>query len=97
MLRYRIEVGHADGVRPGNIVGAIANEGGISGSEIGPIDIRDTYSTIDLPDTMNASAIQTLRRTWVSGKQLRLRPLGSEDRPTTVRSNPKRPKHVKNR
>lgn len=86
MLRYRIEVGHADGVRPGNIVGAIANEGGISGSEIGPIDIRDSYSTIDLPDTMNASAIQTLRRTWVSGKQLRLRPLGSEDRPTTVRS-----------
>ena len=86
MLRYRIEVGHADGVRPGNIVGAIANEGGISGSEIGPIEIRDSYSTIDLPDTMNASAIQTLRRTWVSGKQLRLRPLGSEDRPTTVRS-----------
>ena len=46
MLRYRIEVGHADGVRPGNIVGAIANEGGISGSEIGPIEIRDSYSTI---------------------------------------------------
>ncbi len=95
MLRYRIEVGHADGVRPGNIVGAIANEGGISGSEIGPIEIRDSYSTIDLPDTMNASAIQTLRRTWVSGKQLRLRPLGSEDRPNTVRaSGPRKPKQA---
>ena len=99
MLRYRIEVGHADGVRPGNIVGAIANEGGISGSEIGPIEIRDCYSTIDLPDTMNASAIQTLRRTWVSGKQLRLRPLGSEDRPMTVRAGAvRKPKQtIKNR
>jgi ATP-dependent RNA helicase DeaD len=83
MVRYRIEVGHADGVRPGNIVGAIANEGGISGSEIGPITIHNGYSTIDLPGTMSASAIQTLRRTWVAGKQLRLREFGSEERPTT--------------
>ena len=35
MQRYRIEVGHTDGVRPGNIVGAIANEAGISGGDIG--------------------------------------------------------------
>jgi ATP-dependent RNA helicase DeaD len=102
MLRYRIEVGHVDGVRPGNIVGAIANEGGISGSDIGPIEIHNSYSTIDLPDTMSASAVQTLRKTWVSGKQLRLRPFGSEDQPVTVRGGggaggkkPKRP--AKNR
>lgn len=97
MLRYRIEVGHADGVRPGNIVGAVANEGGISGSEIGPIEIHNSYSTIDLPDTMSASAIQTLRKTWVSGKQLRLRPLGSEDQPTTVRVAGKKSKRPANR
>ena len=83
MVRYRIEVGHADGVRPGNIVGAIANEGGISGSEIGPITIHNGYSTIDLPGTISASAVQTLRRTWVAGKQLRLREFGSEEQPTT--------------
>ena len=36
---YRVEVGHRDKVLPGAIVGALANEGGISGSDIGKIDI----------------------------------------------------------
>lgn len=74
MQRYRIEVGWQDGVRPGNIVGAVANEAGISGSEIGPIDIRGNFSTIDLPADMPPAALDTLKRTWVSGKQLQIRP-----------------------
>ncbi len=84
MIRYRIEVGRADGVRPGNIVGAVANEGGLSGSDIGPIEIYNNFSTIDLPDSISASSVQTLRKTWVAGKQLRLRPMGSEDEPVSV-------------
>ena len=47
MQRYRIEVGRADNVKPGNIVGAVANEGGIDGDQIGPISIYDDYSTVD--------------------------------------------------
>ena len=46
---YRIEVGHAHGVLPGNIVGAIANEAGIEGQHIGHIDIREDHSYVDLP------------------------------------------------
>ena len=46
---YRIEVGHAHGVLPGNIVGAIANEAGIEGRNIGHIDIREDHSYVDLP------------------------------------------------
>ena len=46
---YRIEVGHAHGVLPGNIVGAIANEAGIEGKHIGHIDIREDHSYVDLP------------------------------------------------
>ncbi len=46
---YRIEVGHAHGVLPGNIVGAIANEAGIEGKNIGHIDIREDHSYVDLP------------------------------------------------
>ncbi len=72
--RYRIEVGSVDGVRPGNIVGAIANEAGISGSDIGPIDIHSSFSTIDLPANLPANALALLKKTWVSGKQLGIRP-----------------------
>jgi ATP-dependent RNA helicase DeaD len=74
MRRYQIEVGRADGVRPANIVGAIANEAGIRGSDIGPIDIRGTTSTIDLPEGMPKDILQLLQRTWVAGKELRIKP-----------------------
>jgi ATP-dependent RNA helicase DeaD len=72
MDRYRIEVGRDDGVKPGNIVGAVANEGGIDGEHIGPINIHDAYSTIDLPEGMPRDIFQTLQQTRVAGKQLRL-------------------------
>jgi ATP-dependent RNA helicase DeaD len=78
MQRYQIEVGRADGVRPSNIVGAIANEAGIAGSEIGPIDIQGTTSTIDLPEGMPSEVFQLLQKTWVSGKQLRIKLLGGQ-------------------
>ena len=48
METYRIEVGSVHGVKPGNIVGAIANEGGLDAGYIGHIDIRADYSLIDL-------------------------------------------------
>ena len=72
MLRYRIEVGRRDGVRPGNIVGAVANEAGLDGEFIGPIKIYDSFSTIDLPEGMPSDIYESLQRTWVSGKQLRI-------------------------
>ena len=74
MERYQLAVGSNDGVRPGNIVGAIANEAGIHGSEIGPIDIGPVFSTIDLPRGLSKGVLNLLRHTWVSGKQLKIRP-----------------------
>ncbi|QDS92785.1 ATP-dependent RNA helicase DeaD [Roseimaritima multifibrata] len=78
MTRYRLEVGARDGVQPGNFVGAIANEAGIQGNSIGPISIHETYSTVDLPEGMPRDIYQTLRNTWVSGRQLRIRVAGDE-------------------
>ncbi len=72
MVRYRIDVGWQDGVKPGNIVGAVANEAGIEGQYIGPINIRNEFSTIDLPEGMPSDIYQKLRKTWVSGKRLNL-------------------------
>ena len=85
MERYRIEVGKRDGVRPGNIVGAVANEAGIDGDFIGPIQIHEFYSTIDLPEGMPRGVYQTLRKTRVAGKQMYIardgeKPDGNSDR-----------------
>lgn len=74
MIRYRIEVGREDGVAPRNIVGAVANEAGIESEFIGPIKIYPRFSTVDLPEGMPKDIYQTLQRTWVVGKQLRIRP-----------------------
>ena len=73
MFRYRIEVGWNDGVKPGNIVGAVANEAGISGQDIGPINIFDSHSTIDLPEGMPGDVFETLQETRINGRPLRLR------------------------
>ncbi|MBX3423365.1 MAG: DEAD/DEAH box helicase [Pirellulaceae bacterium] len=73
MQRYQLAVGRSDGVKPGNIVGAIANEAGIAGSDIGPIEIRPAYTTIDLPAGLPEHVVNLLRRTRVAGKQLKIR------------------------
>ena len=69
---FRIEVGHQHGVKPANIVGAIANEAGLESQHIGRIEIYDDYSTIDLPVGMPRSVFRDLQKTWVCGRQLRI-------------------------
>ncbi|OAI17772.1 RNA helicase [Methylomonas lenta] len=70
METFRIEVGHSDGVKPGNIVGAIANETGIDGDHIARIKIEEHYSTVELPAGMPKDLFQALKRVRVVGKSL---------------------------
>ncbi|MCW8855565.1 MAG: DEAD/DEAH box helicase, partial [Gammaproteobacteria bacterium] len=72
MARYRIEVGRDHEVKPGNIVGAIANEAGIDSKNIGHIDIHDDYSLVDLPDNLPRNMIDDLKKVWVSGQRLNI-------------------------
>jgi ATP-dependent RNA helicase DeaD len=69
---YRLEVGHEHGVKPGNIIGAIANEGGIEAQFIGRVSIRGEHSLIDLPEGMPTDVFQHLKKVWVTGQQLRI-------------------------
>lgn len=69
---YRIEVGRNDGVKPGDIVGAIANEAGIDSQYIGHIKIYDEFCTVDLPTDMPSELQRVLKKTWVCQKQLDL-------------------------
>ena len=70
METFRIEVGHSDGVKPGNIVGAIANETGIDGDHIARIKIEEHYSTVELPAGMPKDLFQALKKVRVAGKTL---------------------------
>ena len=72
METFRIEVGHAHGVKPGNIVGAIANETGIDGDHIARIRIEDDYSTVELPAGMPKELLQELRKVRVAGQLLNI-------------------------
>ena len=69
---YRIEVGHEHGVKPGNIIGAIANEAGLESQFIGRLSIRGDYSLIDLPDGMPKEVFQHLKKVWVNQQQLNI-------------------------
>jgi ATP-dependent RNA helicase DeaD len=72
MGTFRIEVGHVHGVKPGNIVGAIANEAGIDSKFIGRIEIYDDYSTLDLPSDLPPDLVEHLKKVWVAGQQLNI-------------------------
>ena len=69
---FRLEVGHAHGVKPGNIVGAIANEAGLDGRHIGHVDIRDDHSFVDLPEGMPREIFRSLQKVRVVGQELRI-------------------------
>jgi ATP-dependent RNA helicase DeaD len=72
MERFRLEVGWRDRVRPGNIVGAIANEGGLTGRSIGKIRIYDSHTTVDLPRGIPEEVVANLQRLRVMNKELQL-------------------------
>ncbi|MBU0664365.1 MAG: DEAD/DEAH box helicase [Proteobacteria bacterium] len=72
MERFRIEVGLNQGVKPGNIVGAIANEADLSSKHIGRISIFDDHSTVDLPAGLPQDTLTLLKKVKVADKQLKI-------------------------
>lgn len=68
MATYRIAVGKRHRVEPRQIVGAIANEGGLGRNDFGHIDIRADHSLVELPAELPAGALDKLQRTRISGK-----------------------------
>ena len=70
--RFRLKVGYDHGVKPGNIVGAIANEADLDSAHIGRIEIYDDYSTIDLPEGMPNDLLKVLKKVWVCGQKLQI-------------------------
>jgi len=94
--RYRIEVGHVHGVKPGNIVGAIANESGLDGEHIGSIEIEAEYSLVDLPAGMPKDVFMDLKKVRICGQPMNISRYGEakglRKRKRKGKPNPK-PKH----
>jgi ATP-dependent RNA helicase DeaD len=67
--RIFIGVGRNAGIRPQDLVGAIANEAGISGRDIGAIEIADDASYVEVPDSAAAAVVAALRGTKIRGKK----------------------------
>jgi ATP-dependent RNA helicase DeaD len=72
METFRIEVGHLHGVKPGNIVGAVANEIDLESKFIGRIDIRDDHTYLDLPEGMPDDVMNHLKKVRVAGQMMRI-------------------------
>jgi ATP-dependent RNA helicase DeaD len=72
MERYRIEVGRNHEARPGDIVGAIANEAGIESRFIGHIKLFDEFSTVDLPAGLPKETLAKLKKVRVRNRPLEI-------------------------
>lgn len=72
LIPYRVDVGAEHGVQPGQLVGALVNEGGLSPGQIGRIAIYPEYSTVELPLDIPQKQLRVLKRIWVCERPLRV-------------------------
>lgn len=86
MQRFRLDVGWRNQVKPGNIVGAIANEAELESKYIGEIEIRDEYSTVDLPGDMPKAVLAVLKKARVAGRPLGIKVFDGKDTAATAES-----------
>jgi ATP-dependent RNA helicase DeaD len=78
MERFIVDVGYNHDVKPGNIVGAIANEADIDSCYIGCIEIHENFTTVDLPEGMPREVMEILKKARVAGRKMGLRPVGQK-------------------
>ncbi len=74
MARIYIGVGRSQGIRPKDLVGAIANESGLGGRDIGNIEITPNFSLVEVPRSSSDEVIRVLRGTTIRGRKTTVRP-----------------------
>jgi ATP-dependent RNA helicase DeaD len=73
MTRLFVGAGRTAGIRPQDLVGAIANESGLSGRQIGAIEIADRFSLVEVPEGSADHVVSTLRTSTIKGKKTTVR------------------------
>ncbi len=91
MVRLLIEVGQRSGVRPGDIVGAIANEAGLAGRQIGAIDVYDEFTFVEIPAHLVEQVLAGMAGVVVRGRKANIRLATAQDTPDKPASAPRRP------
>jgi ATP-dependent RNA helicase DeaD len=73
MVRLFVDAGRATGVRPNDVVGAIANEAGVPGAAIGSIDIYDRFTLVEVPVEYQTQVLERMARTTLRGRPVQIR------------------------
>ena len=73
MTRIYIGSGFASCIKPGDLVGAIANEAKINSKTLGGIEILDRFSLVEVPEAMASKIIDVLGRTRIKGQKVIVR------------------------
>ena len=73
MTRVFIGAGRSAGIRPQDLVGAIANEAGLTGRDIGSIEISDRFSLVEVPEAAADNVIAALSESTIKGKKATVR------------------------
>ncbi|MEI7745585.1 MAG: DEAD/DEAH box helicase [Chloroflexota bacterium] len=73
ITRIFIGAGRSAGIRPGDLVGAITNEAGLRGGDIGAIQIADGFSLVEVPEAATEHVIMKLRAATIRGQQVVVR------------------------
>jgi ATP-dependent RNA helicase DeaD len=81
MVRLFVSAGRRSGVRPADIVGAIANEAGVPGKQIGAIDIYDDFTLVDVPVAFQAEVLRSMGRTKMRNLPITVRLATIQDVP----------------
>jgi ATP-dependent RNA helicase DeaD len=72
-VMLRLDAGRTAGIRPADIVGAIANEANLPGKHIGPIEIFDDYSVVGVPAEFQAQVLTAMAGATVRGQAANIR------------------------
>jgi ATP-dependent RNA helicase DeaD len=73
VTRLFVGAGRAAGMRPGDLVGAITNEAGLRGNDIGAIQIADGFSLVEVPEGAAEHVIRSLRAATIRGQKVTVR------------------------
>ncbi|MGH7670891.1 MAG: DbpA RNA binding domain-containing protein, partial [Gemmatimonadaceae bacterium] len=90
MARLFINAGQTDGIGAGDLVGAIANVAGLTGNDVGRIELRDRHALVEVPETVAAAVVEKLTGVTVKGRQIVAR-IDQERPERSGRDRPSRP------
>ena len=73
MTRLYVSAGRSAGVRAQDLVGAITGEAGLTGRQVGDIDISDRFSLVEVPEDLAETVITALRASKIKGRKVTVR------------------------